>query len=249
MRLLSRSHPTRGAWIEILESKNISIEEMTSHPTRGAWIEIGPTGPWGPVPPSHPTRGAWIEIPGAPGVAAAPPRRTPHGVRGLKSRRPQSTILPRVSHPTRGAWIEIGRPGLLRGRAASHPTRGAWIEICWMTNATGRRPSHPTRGAWIEMCPPPRTPRRWCPASHPTRGAWIEIRDSYLRLATGFCRTPHGVRGLKCCGVPVSWMPSVSRTPHGVRGLKSYTMTSMSISRSSHPTRGAWIEILFSCPV
>ncbi len=48
-----KSPPTRGAWIEILESKNMSIEEM-SPPTRGAWIEISsplmrcPSGPVAP---------------------------------------------------------------------------------------------------------------------------------------------------------------------------------------------------------
>ena len=33
------SHPTRGAWIEIMYSA-ISVHTSLSHPTRGAWIEI-----------------------------------------------------------------------------------------------------------------------------------------------------------------------------------------------------------------
>ena len=37
---------------------------------------------------SHPSRGAWIEITGTPPISCAG-RRTPHGVRGLKSCRPQ----------------------------------------------------------------------------------------------------------------------------------------------------------------
>ncbi len=36
---LTRSHPTRGAWIEIIEIFLLS-NELKSHPTRGAWIEI-----------------------------------------------------------------------------------------------------------------------------------------------------------------------------------------------------------------
>ena len=34
--------------------------------------------------------------------------RTPHGVRGLKSLRPQRFTCLRESHPARGAWIEMG---------------------------------------------------------------------------------------------------------------------------------------------
>ena len=35
-----RSHPARGAWIEIPD--NMSYYDMImSHPARGAWIEIG----------------------------------------------------------------------------------------------------------------------------------------------------------------------------------------------------------------
>ena len=56
------SHPTMGAWIEIV-LVGISVVLIGSHPTMGAWIEI-------PVcialltlaSTSHPTMGAWIEI-------------------------------------------------------------------------------------------------------------------------------------------------------------------------------------------
>ena len=58
-----RSHPTRGAWIEIFLRFGFSPSLILSHPTRGAWIEIllrlrfcvGRRK-------SHPARGAWIEI-------------------------------------------------------------------------------------------------------------------------------------------------------------------------------------------
>ena len=35
-----------------------------------------------------------------------------------------------------------------------------------------------------------------------------------------------------------------SRTPHGVRGLKSWLPSLLNGRRASHPTRGAWIEIV-----
>ena len=56
-------------------------------------------------------------------------------------------------------------------------------------------------------------------------------------------RTPHGVRGLKS---PRPWpmvSPLYRRTPHGVRGLKCPRLYSHSRRGSSHPSRGAWIEI------
>ena len=36
---VSQSHPTRGAWIEILSIEQ-QIDMCKSHPTRGAWIEM-----------------------------------------------------------------------------------------------------------------------------------------------------------------------------------------------------------------
>ena len=39
--------------------------------------------------------------------------RTPHGVRGLKSRAGKKRAAARVSHPSRGAWIEIFVSGRL----------------------------------------------------------------------------------------------------------------------------------------
>ena len=35
-----RSHPSRGAWIEIVAHDFIASISMPSHPSRGAWIEI-----------------------------------------------------------------------------------------------------------------------------------------------------------------------------------------------------------------
>ena len=103
-----RSHPTRGAWIEIIDK------------LQAAYIIIS----------SHPTRGAWIEIVTITGLNYQVKCRTPHGVRGLKLERRAGEVSIETSHPTRGAWIEIGyaiqKEGGIR---KSHPTRGAWIEI------------------------------------------------------------------------------------------------------------------------
>ena len=38
---IARSHPARGAWIEIPRSAICFPTPTPSHPSRGAWIEIG----------------------------------------------------------------------------------------------------------------------------------------------------------------------------------------------------------------
>ena len=78
--------------------------------------------------------------------------------------------------------------------------------------------------------------------SHPSRGAWIEIRRR-CNLPLPHSRTPRGVRGLKSRTVRILWI-LVCRTPRGVRGLKSGEDGRLSGRRPSHPSRGAWIEIL-----
>ena len=59
--LEKRSHPARGAWIEIAM---ISTPRRmpVSHPARGAWIEIIMIRYDMLSRKSHPARGAWIEI-------------------------------------------------------------------------------------------------------------------------------------------------------------------------------------------
>ena len=81
-----RSHPVRGAWIEI-QKFVAKCPESVSHPVRGAWIEIdGKRTVIRTGSQSHPVRGAWIEIP--------PMTASPSWA---------------WSHPVRGAWIEIRR--------------------------------------------------------------------------------------------------------------------------------------------
>ena len=60
--LVDESHPSRGAWIEILLRSIGRTSSGQSHPSRGAWIEIGVTAWDGRSRLSHPSRGAWIEI-------------------------------------------------------------------------------------------------------------------------------------------------------------------------------------------
>ena len=124
----SRSHPSRGAWIEI-NIDGVCLLDGGSHPSRGAWIEITvprsassstsrtPRGVRGlksftvgliwPIAWSHPSRGAWIEIWSTTTSDPIEDSRTPRGVRGLKFVRHLALISGLKSHPSRGAWIEI----------------------------------------------------------------------------------------------------------------------------------------------
>ena len=86
-----------------------TVERManTSHPSRGAWIEIIPEGiardaKTGRTP--HGVRGLkYLDaIPSDETTG-----RTPHGVRGLKLTINGNATTALKSHPSRGAWIEI----------------------------------------------------------------------------------------------------------------------------------------------
>ncbi len=59
-------------------------------------------------------------------------------------------------------------------------------------------------------------------ASPPARGAWIEIHWIPLVPGAGFCRPPHGGRGLKSL-------------------IKAFSCA----ASMSPPARGAWIEIRY----
>ena len=59
-----KSHPARGAWIEITVPMRVFACRQESHPARGAWIEMRSSCCLLMVRcRSHPARGAWIEIP------------------------------------------------------------------------------------------------------------------------------------------------------------------------------------------
>ena len=80
----ARSHPSRGAWIEMIMSKTLNTpnRSRTPHGVRGLKLTIN--GNATAALKSHPSRGAWIEI------CAGYSEATETG-----------------SHPSRGAWIEI----------------------------------------------------------------------------------------------------------------------------------------------
>ena len=79
-----KSHPVRGAWIEI-KNEAILDEIKPSHPVRGAWIEIlDECLALRRYIKSHPVRGAWIEMTKSPFIISLVNSRTPSGVRGLK---------------------------------------------------------------------------------------------------------------------------------------------------------------------
>ena len=57
-------------------------------------------------------------------ISAIVVRRTPHGVRGLKSDSIPEGIVRDASHPSRGAWIEIGAPIVSRRYPRVAPLTG-----------------------------------------------------------------------------------------------------------------------------
>ena len=84
---------------------------LRSHPSRGAWIEIcaaahGATWPASRTP--HGVRGLKFVLVY---TLMAEISRTPHGVRGLKFADVNVTLVDAKSHPSRGAWIEISPTG------------------------------------------------------------------------------------------------------------------------------------------
>ena len=81
--------------------------DKESHPARGAWIEMHIFRHRPARRKSHPARGAWIEMAEISVEVAEAIRRTPQGVRGLKSISPIASRAISMSHPARGAWIEI----------------------------------------------------------------------------------------------------------------------------------------------
>ena len=101
-----------GAWIEIIRPWSIGFH-FTSHPTMGAWIEIlHHSRILRKLLVSHPTMGAWIEIDTDIRLEQMQCCRTPRWVRGLKFWAIIYLLLWVTSHPTMGAWIEILKYGI-----------------------------------------------------------------------------------------------------------------------------------------
>jgi len=80
-------------------------------------------------------------------------RRTPHGVRGLKSipTGNKTAILCRTPHGVRGLKSLINN--IFQSYNPSHPAWGAWIEIGILSSSfsASSGSSHPAWGAWIEI--------------------------------------------------------------------------------------------------
>ena len=171
--------------------------------------------------------------------------RTPHGVRGLKLQAVHSVVRygGRTPHGVRG--LKYGKSLVLTTASAGrtpHGVRGLKYVKMGGTDVTAL--SHPARGAWIEIVP--ERCRFVICGSHPARGAWIEIWSASHHRNVPGSRTPHGVRGLKLFPSDVDGY-AAGRTPHGVRGLKCICVENPVGYMSSHPARGAWIEIPGAC--
>ena len=84
LEVLTWSHPSRGAWIEIIKSPWTSVVTLSRTPrgVRGLKYLKSVTGK---------------------NLIS----RTPRGVRGLKCHTAVNSKRINVSHPSRGAWIEI----------------------------------------------------------------------------------------------------------------------------------------------
>ena len=98
-------------------------------------------------------------------------------------------------------------------------------------------------GAWIEIIPTGTLLIGL--KSHPTMGAWIEIEIKRYIRSKSKGRTPRWVRGLKLYILHIS-TELICRTPRWVRGLKLSKMLLRNLCQKSHPTMGAWIEILLA---
>ena len=96
------SHPSRGAWIEIISKRAAYVRwaSRTPHGVRGLKSIVARRYPRNRL--SHPSRGAWIEI--------------YIDVVGH--------VIAAESHPSRGAWIEIIKCTWIRYRAMVAPLTG-----------------------------------------------------------------------------------------------------------------------------
>ena len=125
-----KSHPVRGAWIEIDVMQKMLANEQCRTPSGVRGLKSQKLC-----------------------VDSRNNSRTPSGVRGLKFYMMyRFPLLPLQSHPVRGAWIEmaVNTVGVLL-KLPSHPVRGAWIEIAPIIYRGLSSLSHPVRGAWIEI--------------------------------------------------------------------------------------------------
>ena len=171
--------------------------------------------------------------------------RTPRWVRGLKYHTSQQAWSSCCVAPHDGCvdWNKPQSTDHLK-QFLSHPTMGAWIEIEGFLETMQKRESRTPR--WVRGLKFSfHHEKLRNTQSHPTMGAWIEIvhvTTSNIRPAVA----PHdGCVDWNIHKVRNFYEPPC-RTPRWVRGLKYFSCSSKNFSIKSHPTMGAWIEILIS---
>ena len=123
-----------------------------SCPARGTWIEKCASNPRRQKKPaSCPARGTWIENAAIIDTGVHVERRAPQGARGLKIEQAKAIrAATQTSCPARGTWIENGSNADLGIKRASCPARGTWIENFVRFFPHTQSPSCPARGTWIE---------------------------------------------------------------------------------------------------
>ena len=165
--------PREGAWIEIRPSRRREAP-ILSHPARERGLKYDTAEGTHWTYRSHPARGAWIEIGLAPGASSPGLRRTPRGVRGLKSNGEVVGRAARRRTPRGVRGLKFNAVDELRDRHIGRTPRRVRGLKFWLSGfAFGRPRSHPARGAWIEIGQGPKNVSAI--RSHPARNAWIEI--------------------------------------------------------------------------
>ena len=128
---------------------------------------------------SHPARGAWIEVLCIILLQVEPARRTPHGVRGLKSADSSVCLLQHLSHPAgeRGLKSKVATCIRTGRRRTPAGVRGLKF-VCWPRCMTFSM-SHSCGGVWIEAMRS--TTSNATPNVAPSMGAWVKVRSSLKR--------------------------------------------------------------------
>ena len=151
-RFISRSHLTRGAWIEIYTQSLLRrLHSVAPHTRCVDWNHLFVSQPVIAFL-SHLTRGAWIEINCSSCAVIVNGKVAPH-TRCVDwnfhvFKQPNDVFS--VSHLTRGAWIEISLSLIsawtVTGRT-SHEVRGLkYIKVYFIFPVSPGRTSHEVRG-------------------------------------------------------------------------------------------------------
>ena len=169
--------------------------------------------------------------------------RTPYGVRGLKSNCSRHRSHRPRSHSVWSAWIEIPHSLRHTHTSLSHSVWSAWIEIYSAFPFTIYvKRSHSVWSAWIEI-KIELSETVSSTVSHSVWSAWIEIVWVRFRGVSITCRTPYGVRGLKC---PAPASAAAGLLSHSVWSAWIELMPTTEYVNgkpTSHSVWSAWIEM------